>query len=76
MSTQSEEPIANQSLGKQLRQASVVIVADFNMPFSSLVQFMVKVVIAAIPAVMILALFFVATVAVLSSFFGITNPIS
>ena len=43
-----------------------VVVADFNMPFGSMVSFMVKWALASIPAILILGIFFV----IISAVFG------
>ena len=43
-----------------------VVVADFNMPFTSMVSFMIKWVLAAIPAILILSIFLL----IISAVFG------
>jgi hypothetical protein len=48
-----------------------VIVVDFDMPFRSMINFMVKWTIAAIPALIILFIFGVAAVMLLSAFTGV-----
>ncbi|HEX6098091.1 MAG TPA: hypothetical protein VF432_17325 [Thermoanaerobaculia bacterium] len=51
-------------------QTQPVVVTDFQMPFSSMVGFMVKWVIAAIPALIILSCIFAVLGALLGGFFA------
>jgi hypothetical protein len=56
----------------EYRNASEVTVVDIKMPFWSIVVFMVKASIAAIPAVIILTLVGTLVMSLLGSLFGVT----
>ncbi len=53
-----------------VKTAQPVLVTDFQMPFASMVGFMVKWVIAAIPAIIILAFIFAMISTILGGFFA------
>jgi hypothetical protein len=64
------QPVVTTRPGSGVVQVQPVLVTDFQMPFASMVGFMVKWAIAAIPAIIILFFIFAVLGAVLGGFFA------
>jgi hypothetical protein len=67
--TPSDSSVTVRVAGRAM-QAQPVLVTDFQMPFASMVGFMVKWAIAAIPAIIILCAIFAICGALLGGFFA------
>ena len=67
----SSQPVPAQQTSFPPRPARVeAVIVDFNMPFGSMVLFIIKWAIAAIPAIIILSIIWVVVVAILATMFA------